>query len=119
MLTTNIRLGIAAVGDEDLINGMRLAGISKYYIIEEIDQNIAENVREALSKLITEPDIGIIIILEEYMSYISDFISHRKREKKTIPIIIDVPSKLGTKYEDITGYYEQVIKQSIGFDVRL
>jgi vacuolar-type H+-ATPase subunit F/Vma7 len=119
MLTPNIQLGIAAIGDEDLINGMRLAGISKYYIIEEIDQNVTENVREALSKLIAEPEIGIIIILEEYMRYISDFISHRKREKKTIPIIIDVPSKFGTKYEDITGYYEKVIKQSIGFDVRL
>lgn len=119
MLTSNIQLGIAAIGDEDLVNGMRLAGISKYYIIEEIDQNIAENVREALSKLIAEPEIGIIIILEDYMSYISDFMSHRKREKKTIPIIIDVPSKSGTKYKDITRYYEQVIKQSIGFDVRL
>lgn len=119
MLTSNIQLGIAAIGDEDLVNGMRLAGISKYYIIEEIDQNIAENVREALAKLIVDPEIGIIIILEEYMSYISDFMSHRKKERKTIPLIIDVPSKFGTKYEDITRYYEQVIKQSIGFDVRL
>jgi len=116
---SNTRLGIAAIGDEDLINGMRLAGISKYYIIKEIDQNIAENVREALSKLITEPEVGIIIILEEYISYVSDFIANRKREKKTIPLIIDVPSKFGTKYDDITGYYEKVIKQSIGFDVRL
>ncbi len=115
----NTRLGIAAIGDEDLINGMRLAGISKYYIVKEIDQNIAENVREALSKLIADSEVGIIIILEEYKSYISDFMSNRKREKKLIPIIIDVPSKFGTKYEDITRYYEKIIKQSIGFDVRL
>ncbi len=115
----NTRLGIAAIGDEDLINGMRLAGISKYYIVKEIDQNIAENVREALSKLIADSEVGIIIILEEYKSHISDFMSNRKREKKLIPIIIDVPSKFGTKYEDITRYYEKIIKQSIGFDVRL
>ena len=116
---SNTRLGIAVIGDEDLINGMRLAGISKYYIVKEIDQNIAENVRDALSKLIAEPEVGVIIILEEYKSYISDFMSNRKREKKTIPLIIDVPSKFGTKYGDITRYYEKVIKQSIGFDVRL
>ena len=119
MQTANIQLGIAAIGDEDLVNGMRLAGVSKYFIIENTDQNTDENVKEALAKLIMDPGIGIILILEDYMSYISDIMSHRKREKKIIPVIIDVPSKFGTKYEDITRYYEQVIKQSIGFDVRL
>ena len=119
MLTLNRQLGIAVIGDEDLVNGMRLAGINKYRIIEEKDQNKAENVRESFSTFFTEPEIGIIIILEDYMGYISDFISHYKREKKTTPIIVDVPSKFGTKYEDITRYYEQVIKKSIGFDVRL
>ncbi len=116
---SNTRLGIAVIGDEDLVNGLRLAGISKYYIVKEIDQNIAENVKKALSKLIAEPEVGVIVILEEYKNHISDFMSNRKREGKTIPLIIDVPSKFGTRYGDITSYFENVIKQSIGFDVRL
>lgn len=119
MMMKNTQLSIAAIGDEDLINGMRLAGISKYYIVEEINQNKAVNVRNALLKYFDEPEIGIIIIMEEYMNYISDLLSHRKQEKKTIPIVIDVPSKSGTKYEDINKYYEQIINKSIGFDVRL
>jgi len=119
MLALNRKLDIAVIGDEDLVNGMRLAGISKYHIIGEKDPDVSENIREALSTFLAEPEIGIIIIMEDYMGYISDFISRHKRDKKTIPIIIDVPSKFGTKYKDITRYYEQVIKKSIGFDVRL
>ena len=53
---SNTRLGIAVIGDEDLVNGLRLAGISKYHIIKEIDQDIAENVNRALAKLISESE---------------------------------------------------------------
>jgi vacuolar-type H+-ATPase subunit F/Vma7 len=72
-----------------------------------------------LSKFIAEPDIGIIIVLENYMDSIRDIITQRKKDRKIIPLIVDVPPKSGSKYEDISGYYEQVIKESIGFDIRL
>jgi vacuolar-type H+-ATPase subunit F/Vma7 len=113
------QLGIAAIGDEDLINGLRLAGVNKIYTINENEQNISETVQSALSDFIAEPDIGIIIVLENYMDFIKDIISKRKKDKKTIPVIIDVPPKSGSKYNNITSYYEQVIKESIGFEVRL
>ena len=113
------QLKIAAIGDEDLINGLRLAGVNKLYIIKENEENIIETVNLALSEFVAEPDIGIIIVLENYMDFVRDVISKLKKDKKTIPLIIDVPSKFGSKYKDITGYYEQVIKESIGFDVRL
>ena len=119
MMTYMEQLGIAVIGDEDLVNGFRLAGINKLYTIGDKEQNINETVRSALSKFISEPSIGIIIVLENYMDFVRDIITQRKKDRKIIPLIIDVPPKSGSKYEDISGYYEQVIKESIGFDVRL
>jgi len=112
-------LSIAAIGDEDLVNGLRLAGINKLYTVKENEQNTDETVRSALSKFIAEPDIGIIIILENYIDFVKDIISQRRKSKKILPLIIDVPPKSGSEYKNIVGYYEQVIKESIGFDVRL
>jgi vacuolar-type H+-ATPase subunit F/Vma7 len=43
-------LDIAVIGDEELVNAMRLAGISKYYMVHG-DQDARENVRKTLTEL--------------------------------------------------------------------
>ena len=45
------QLNIAIIGDEDLVSGLRLAGVSRYYVIKE-SHNIGEDVTKALSSLI-------------------------------------------------------------------
>ena len=112
------QLDIAVVGDEELVNALRLAGISKYYMMKG-NHDIRENVRKALTELLAEPDVGIVIILEDYVEYVEDLVTQVKKGKGTTPVIVEVPSKFGTKHPDIREYYRALIRESIGFEVEI
>jgi vacuolar-type H+-ATPase subunit F/Vma7 len=109
---------IAIVGDEDLVNALRLAGVSRYYIIKE-SLHIVEDVHTALSNLIDEPDIGIVGIQEDYVKYVEDLIAQLKEGKRLTPVIIELPSKYGTKYVDVAKHYKEYIRKCIGFDIEI
>mgnify|MGYP003681948383 CR=1 FL=1 len=117
-MTQANQLGIAAIGDEELVNGLRLAGISRYYIIRD-DHNTREDVRNAISKVIGNPDVAVVVMLEDYAEYAKDLLIHLREEKKMTPIVIEVPSKFGTKYKDVVGFYKAFIRESIGFEVEI
>ena len=111
-------LDIAVIGDEELVNAMRLAGISKYYMVHSY-QDARENVRKTLTGLLAEPDVGIVVILEDYAQYVEDLINQARKKKGTNLVIVEVPSKSGTKYPDVKGHYRALIRESIGFEVEL
>jgi len=110
------QLEMAVIGDEDLVSGLRLAGVSRYRIIEEGER---EEVRRALTELINEPDIGIIVILEEYAKYIEDLVAQVGEKRASPPVVVEVPSKYGTRYKDVTQYYKAYIRKFIGFDIEI
>lgn len=112
------QLDIAIIGDEDLVSGLRLSGVSRYYVIRD-SHNIGEDVRKAFTTLIDEPNVGLVAIQEDYVKYVEDLMAQVKQRSKMTPIIIDVPSKYGTKYPDITRYYKDYIRKFIGFDVEI
>ena len=111
-------LNIAVIGDEDLVNGVRLAGVSRYCVIKE-DRETREDVRKALSELIDEPNVGIVVILEDYVKYVEDLVTQVRQGKRTTPVIIEVPSKFGTIYQDVRQRYKAYAKKFIGFDVEI
>jgi len=111
-------LNIAAIGDEDLVSGLRLAGLSKYCVIKG-DHNTREDVRKALGELIDEPSIGIIVILEDYTEYVKDLLARVREGRRITPVIVEIPSKFGTKYRDVVGHYKKFIRESIGFDIEI
>jgi len=111
-------LDIAVIGDEELVNALRLAGISKHYTIKD-DHDVRENARKALTELLAGPDAGIIIILEDYAQYVEDLVAPVKHGKGSTPVIVEVPSKFGTKYPDIREHYKALIRESIGFEVEI
>ncbi len=110
--------GVGVVGDQDLISMMRLAGVSRYHLIKG-EADIGQAVRQALSELIGEPDIGLIALQEDYAQYVSDLLAQAKEGKKMTPIIIEVPSKHGTKYGDVKDYYKAYIRKFIGFEIEI
>ena len=112
------QLNIAAIGDKDLISGLRLAGVSRYYVIKG-NHDASEKVRKALSELIDEPDIGVVMILEDYVKYVKGLLARVREGRRITPVIIEVPSKFGTKYKNVVGYYKTFIKESIGFEVEI
>ncbi len=116
---TSIRhLNIAVIGDEDLVSGLRLAGVSRYYVIKD-NRDTAGEVRQALTELISKPEIGIIAIQEDYSQYVKDLMTQVQEGISLTPVIIEVPSKYGTKHEDVSEYYRAYIRKVIGFDVEI
>jgi vacuolar-type H+-ATPase subunit F/Vma7 len=111
-------LSIAVIGDEDLVSALRLAGVSRYHIIKG-NHEVGEDVRKALTELIGEAEVGIIAIQEDYATYVEDLMTQVKEGKSLTPVIIEVPSKYGTKYEDVTEYYKVYIRKFIGFDIEI
>jgi vacuolar-type H+-ATPase subunit F/Vma7 len=112
------QLNIAIIGDKDLVSGLRLAGVSRCYVIEE-SLNIVEDVKRTLKSLIDEPEIGIVAIQEGYVKYVEDLMAQLKQGKRVTPVIIELPSRYGTKYLDVAEYYKGYIRKSIGFDVEI
>jgi vacuolar-type H+-ATPase subunit F/Vma7 len=111
-------LDIAVIGDEDLVSGLRLAGVSRYYIIKG-GHDIRDDVRKTLTELIDNPNVGVVVILEDYVEYAEDLVAQVRRGKKITPVIIEVPSKFGTKYRDVREYYKAFVRDSIGFDIEI
>jgi len=111
-------LGIAVIGDEDLVSGLRLAGISRYYVIKS-DHDARGDVRKILTGLINDPNVGTVVILEDYARYAEDLVTQVRKGRGMTPVIIEVPSKFGTKYRDIKDYYKAFIRESIGFDIEI
>ena len=111
-------LNIAVIGDEDLVSVLRLAGVSRYHIIKGGNE-IEQDVRQVLTKLIGEPEIGIIALQEDYAKYAEDLTAQVQERESLTPVIIEVPSKYGTKHEDVTEYYKSYIKKIIGFDIQI
>jgi vacuolar-type H+-ATPase subunit F/Vma7 len=112
------KLDIAVIGDEDLVSALRLAGVSRYHVIKG-NHEAGEDIRQALSGLIGEPEVGIIAIQEDCTQYIGDLMAQLQEKKRLTPIIIEVPSKYGTKYGDVTTYYKAYIRKFTGFDVEI
>jgi vacuolar-type H+-ATPase subunit F/Vma7 len=111
------QLEIAVIGDEELVNALRLAGVSRYYMIK--DDDIADSVRKALADVMGKHEVGIILMLEDYMQYAEDLVAQIRKGRRMAPVIIDVPSKFGTKYADVREYYRASIRESVGFEVEI
>ena len=117
-MTSIKHLSIAVIGDEDLVSALRLAGVSRYHIIKG-NHEVGEDVKKALTELIGEAEVGIIAIQEDYAKYVEDLMTQVKEGESLTPVIIEVPSKYGTKYEDVTEYYKVYIRKFIGFDIEI
>ena len=111
-------LNMAVIGDEDLVSMLRLAGVSRYYVVEE-KQDAGENVRKALTTLIANPDIGIVAIQEDHVKYVEDLLAQVKQQGKLTPVIIEVPSKYGAEYPDVAAHYRGYVRKFIGFDIEI
>jgi len=76
-------------------------------------------VRQALTELLDEPGVGIIVILEDYARHVADLVTQAQERKTSPPVVIEVPSKYGTRYKDVTQYYKAYIRKFIGFDIEI
>ena len=114
-MVTIRQLEVAVIGDEDLVSGLRLAGVRRYRIVKEDSE---EEVRQALTEFSDDPNVGIIVILEDYLRHVKDLATTLKG-RKTTPVVVEVPSKYGTQYKDVSKYYQAYVRKFIGFDIEI
>jgi vacuolar-type H+-ATPase subunit F/Vma7 len=118
MMPGNIKqLSIIIIGDEDLVAGMRLGGVGKYFTVEN-GPNSREEVRKILTGLITDSTIGVIAIQEDFMPFAQGIIEQLRAEKRLTPVIIGVPSKLGARADTIEQY-KSFIRRFVGFEIQI
>jgi len=111
-------LSVAIIGNADQAAVMRLAGVEKYQVIVG-EHDIQEDVREALTRFLSDPSIGIIVIAEDYVDYVNDLLSQVRERKRITPVIVEIPSKFGAKWPDVRAYYKDYTKRLIGFAVEI
>ncbi len=105
------KLEIAVVGDKDTIMGLKLAGVT-----ETFETNDKEDAQQKIRELFQKPEIGLIITTEILADQIRSFLN-KLTETSPIPIIIEIPSRLGErKGEDpiLT-----LIKRAVGIEIKV
>jgi len=118
-MSTSIRnMDIAVIGDMELVSALRLAGLRKTKAIQG-ERNLAEDIRKSLQDYMADPDVGVVVIMEDYAEMVEDTIADLRQAKGVLPVVVQVPSKRGTRYPDVVGYYKQFSRKFLGFDIEI
>ncbi|MBN2297104.1 MAG: V-type ATP synthase subunit F [Deltaproteobacteria bacterium] len=111
-------LTIAMIGSNDQVNFMRMAGIGQWRIITE-GGNIEQQVRTAFEELAQDASIGIIIIPDDWTSYINDVLKKIRQQKNVLPAIVEIPTHFDLGLEHIKEFYQTYAKKLIGFSIEI
>ena len=111
-------LNIAVIGDDDLVNGMRFAGLSRYATISSHGQECDE-VTKALSEFLDDSEIGLIGIQEKYVQFVRGLVDSINANNRTTPVIIELPSRCAESPDDAAKFYDSYAKNCIGFGIQI
>ncbi len=82
---------VAAIADSDTIIGLRLAGVKLSFPVETPEQ-----AQEALSKVLQDQSVGLIILTEKIADKMRDAVTD-VMSQRTVPIIVEIPDKHGAQ----------------------
>lgn len=90
--------------NNDTYTGMRLAGIDGCICHDE------EELEKALSDVVKDKDIGIVLLTEKFSLLYPDLVNKYKTTYK-LPLFVDIPDRFGTgrKKDFITSHINEVI----------
>jgi vacuolar-type H+-ATPase subunit F/Vma7 len=81
MSTTSIRnMQVAVIGDLELVSALRLAGVRKTRVVQG-ERHAAEEIRKALQEYMSDPEVGVVMLLEEYAELADDAVSQYRQSK--------------------------------------
>ena len=99
---------VIVVGNEFLVTGMKLAGVSDTIITDN------EHFQEVIESVVSNKTYGIVIVPES-MYDVLDWRLRKRLESDVHPVIIQIPEP-GVESEE-GGRIRALIKRTIGFDV--
>ena len=82
------------IGDSDMITGFRLVGV------EGVEATSVDEAKQALSKVLTRTDVGIIIISQSFFTNpsIREEVDKVRQERVT-PLVVEIPGSRGPANE--------------------
>ena len=88
----------------DTLTGMRLAGIEGVVVHEK------NEIKEAVTNVLSNKDIGIILITEKCSSKIPEVVDDIKLNRK-FPLLLEIPDRHGSgrRSDFITAYINEAI----------
>lgn len=88
----------------DTYTGMRLAGVEGAVVHEE------QELREAIDKVLTDKEIGILLLTEKFGRDFPDVIDEIRLNYR-LPLVVEIPDRHGTgrKPDFITSYVNEAI----------
>jgi len=95
------------IGDRDMVTGFQLVGV-RGAVVSSVDE-----AWRALSKVIENVEVGIVIISEDFSTKMQDKIN-KLRLSRTNPLIVEIPGKSGpSKAIDMSD----MVRRAIGVKV--
>ena len=88
----------------DTYNGMRLVGVEGVIVHER------EELKAAMDQVLTDPEIGILLLMERFGKEFPDMIDDVRLHRK-VPLIVEIPDRHGTGRapDFITSYVNEAI----------
>ena len=99
---------IAVLGDRDTALGFKLAGAHEVYAFDDTPLEM-ERLKNKLRELVERGDVGIILIAERFAQRI-------ELPDVTIPIILQVPDKSGSKFGEEA--LREIFRRAIGVELK-
>jgi V/A-type H+-transporting ATPase subunit F len=102
---------VAAIADSDTIIGLRLAGVKLSFPVETPEQ-----AEEALSRVLQDQSVGLIIFTEKIADKMRDTITD-VRSQRTVPIIVEIPDKRGAQLGRRDPLMD-MIRRAVGIELK-
>ncbi len=102
---------IAVIGDSLLVSGMSSAGIKVLY-----NPSNTQEIERAISEVLSNDNIGIVIISEELASKITDRKILRAMDGGLLPLFVRIEGRGAKAGEDML---RKLILRAIGIDIGL
>ena len=115
----NKDISIAIIGNKNQTGLMRLAGVQKYEVFEHDDRDLQQKVRKTLQEFSDDPSIGIIMIPDNWMAYVTDLVTSIRKSKTMKAIVVEFPSRFDAAQQDVKEYYKAYTRNLIGFNVEI
>ncbi len=108
---------VAVIGDELFVNGFRLAGVSKTYIIntkKDEGKSLKEKIGKLISELFEDSSYGIIIVQDWLREYVESF-----RRTSPYPLILYLPSAREVNKMNVKEYYNRLVRAYLGISLEV
>jgi vacuolar-type H+-ATPase subunit F/Vma7 len=115
----NKDLSIAILGNKDQTGLMRLAGIQTYAVFENDDRDLQQKVRKTLKEFLDDPSIGLIMVPDNWMAYVTDIVASIRKSKTRKAIVVEFPFRFDTAKQDVKEHYKAYTRNLIGFNVEI